>query len=183
VGARRLFVAVEVPPGVVGALTHAIVPLRASATGLKWVRCEQYHLTLVFLGSVDEELVVPVRSAVAAGCQGVAAFRLALTGRVGTFRRTVLWAELEPSPQLASLAASVTAALRDVVVLPDGDRPFSAHLTLARAPRGERIDRSLLQASVPARQWDVDRIVLMQSQLSSKGSHYTVDTGFALRPV
>ena len=180
--ALRLFVAVEVPASVVAEISRAVEPLREQAPTLKWVRPEQYHLTLAFLGSVPDDQVEGVRGAVEAACAGFEAFALHLTGRLGTFRRSVLWAELAPSQTLQAVAAAVVAGLRPVVSLPDGDRPFSAHLTLARAPRGQRVDTALLHGALPAVTWNVPRLVLMQSQLSPKGSRYSVDTAFPLLP-
>ena len=177
----RLFVAVEVAQPVIDSVGAAVDELREAAPELRWVEPSKYHLTLVFLGSVDEETVPAVRDAVAAGCVLAAPFSLALTGRVGTFRSGVLWAELAESPALASLAASVTAAVGGLVALRDGSRPFSAHLTLARAPRGGRVPPAVREATVPAGVWSVDRVVLMESQLSPKGARYSVDTEFPLR--
>lgn len=159
----RLFVAVEIPAAVRAAVAEAVAPLREAAPRLRWVAPERYHLTVVFLGSVDGGLLGAVGDAIAAGCAGVGVFPLALSGEVGTFGRRVLWAGLEPSEELAGLAGSVAAAVGPVVALPDGDRPFSAHLTLARAGR-EPVRRSLVASvEMPALSWSVRRVVLMQS--------------------
>jgi 2'-5' RNA ligase len=96
------------------------------------------------------------------------------------FRGGVLWAELAASPQLASLAGDLMRELRTVMELPDGDRPFRAHLTLARAPRGVRIKRDLAGATVPPAAWSLRRVVLMESKLGRGGSTYTVDTAWPL---
>ena len=176
----RLFVAVEVAQPVIDSVGAAIGELRDIAPDLRWVEPDKYHLTLVFLGSVEAELVPAVRDAVTAACVLAEPFSLALTGRVGTFRSGVLWAELAESPALGSLASALTTAVGGVVPLRDRDRPYSAHLTLARAPRGGRIPRALGDATVPAGVWSVDRVVLMESKLSPKGARYSVDTAFPL---
>jgi 2'-5' RNA ligase len=108
--------------------------------------------------------VVPaIGAALVRACEGTTAFRLALSGEVGMFGRRVVWAGLEPSAALSALAASVAAAVSPVVPLPDGDRPFSAHLTLARAGR-RPVSRALLAGvRVPALSWEVRRVVLMSS--------------------
>lgn len=145
------------------AVAAAIAPLRDAGPALRWVAPERYHLTLVFLGSVDGDLVPAVAAAVRRGAEGVAPFELALSGEVGTFGRRVLWAGIAASEPLAAMASSVTGALSPVVAVPDRDRPFSAHLTLARAGR-QPVRRSALPAiEVPALSWPVERVVLMRS--------------------
>lgn len=167
----RLFVAVEIPPSVRAAVDAAVAPVRAAAPGLRWVAPERYHLTLVFLGAVEEELVTALGETVREACHGMQAFELSLDGTVGTFGRRVLWAGLRDSPQLVELASRVTAAVRRVVALPDEDRAFSAHLTLARAGR-EKVRSALLDAvAVPPVAWTVDRVVLMKSA----GGYQVVD--------
>jgi 2'-5' RNA ligase len=158
-----LFVAVEVPPSVRSAVAAAVEPLRSSQPALRWVDPQRYHLTLVFLGSVDSSLVDDIAAAVGPVCRSAAAFELALDGTVGTFGRRVLWAGLRPSAPLAALASAVSAALASVVALPDGDRAFSAHLTLARAGRAPLSRAGVADVSVPALAWMVGRAVLMRS--------------------
>ena len=159
----RLFVAVEVPADVRAAVDAAVAPLRTAAPKLRWVAPERYHLTLVFLGAVDEALLPGVSAGMQAGCAGAAGFTLALDGTVGTFGRRVLWAGVAPSPELTTLAGRVTAALRSVVGLADEQREFSAHLTLARAKREPVRSRLVKGVSVPALSWPVGRVVLLRS--------------------
>ena len=120
--AVRLFVAVEVPSDVRSAVADAVAPAREAAPRLRWVDPAKYHLTLVFLGAVDESLLGAVGDAVAAGCAGVEQFSLALDGRVGTFGRGVVWAGLAESAALVSVGGSVGRALGSVVEVADADR-------------------------------------------------------------
>ena len=159
----RLFVAVEVPAVVRDAVAAVVAPLREAAPGLKWVAPERYHLTLVFLGSVSESVVDPVVAATASACAGVGSFSLSLDGRLGTFGRRVLWAGLVPSPELTALAGRVASSLSSVVPVPDADREYRAHLTLARAGREPVRSRLVEDVAVPALSWPVERVVLMRS--------------------
>ena len=171
----RLFVAVEVPASVRSAVAASVEPLREALPRLRWVDPAKYHLTVVFLGSVEEPLVGAVAGAVASACGGVAPFELSLSGEIGTFGRRVLWAGLAPAPELSALAGSVSAALREVVSLPDDDRPYSAHLTLARAGREPVRGAALREAQLPALSWTVERVVLMRS-----AGGYTVEQAYPL---
>ena len=161
----RLFVAVEVPESVRAAVSSAVEPLREALPGLRWIARERYHLTVVFIGSVNDALVGPVGDAVAAACVGVPAFSLALDGRVGAFGRRVLWAGVEPSAALAELAGAVAARVGHVVPLPDAERVFRAHLTLARAGRADKVRgvEALGEVAVPPVSWEVGRVVLLRS--------------------
>ena len=171
----RLFVAVELPAPVRTAVAEAVADLRSRAGRLRWVDPQRYHLTLVFLGTVDPVVVDAVAAAAAAACAPLSAFELRLDGSVGTFGRRVLWAGLAPSDDLAALAAAVTDALRPVVALPDGERPFSAHLTLARAGRDPVRASVVSGVSLPALSWRVERAVLLRS-----ADGYSVERVFPL---
>ena len=159
----RLFVAVEVPGSVQAAVAVATAGLRAAEPRLRWVDPAKYHLTVAFLGAVDEGLVDDIAAAVARACVDVSAFDLRLDGTVGTFGRRVLWAGLERSEQLVALAAAVQSSLAPVVALPDADRPYSAHLTLARSGRSPVRRDAVADVALPRLSWRVERAVLMRS--------------------
>jgi 2'-5' RNA ligase len=171
----RLFVAVEVPASVREAVAEAVAPLRSAAPRLRWVAPERYHLTVAFLGAVDQFRLPALHGALAQAAAGVAPFDLALDGSLGTFGRRVLWAGLAASPALADLAARVRPAVAAVVPLPDADRAFSAHLTLARAGREPVRPGVVADCRLPPMGWTVDRVVLLQS-----AGGYSVVTAVAL---
>ncbi|MCM2326342.1 MAG: RNA 2',3'-cyclic phosphodiesterase [Lysobacter sp.] len=114
----------------------------SSRTGGRPVAAAKLHLTLVFLGEVDPARI----PALASAAQGVAAeaFDLALD-RLGAFARArVAWAGCERPPEkLLAMQAQLERRVRDAGFAPD-DRPYAAHLTLARRARAplapERVD-------------------------------------------
>jgi 2'-5' RNA ligase len=176
----RLFAAVEVAPDVRTALESAIAPLRTRAPALKWTSPEQWHLTLAFLGWIAEDRVAAASAALASAARGVAPFDLALSGALGTFRSGVLWVEVTSSPALGALADATSAQLRATGFEVD-ERPFRAHLTLARARRGDRVPRGLGEGMVvPARGWRVERAVLFRSHLSRGAARYEAIASCAL---
>lgn len=182
---RRLFVAVEVPSAVSEAVVDATAPLRAGATELRWTRPEQQHLTLAFLGHVPVAVVPQLEAALAAAAAPVPPFSLALDGTAGTFGGRVLWARLAPAPELDELAERVRANLAGVDGLPASardDRPFHAHLTLARPrERRGRLPRGLAgRYEGPRATWRVDRLVLMRSDLRRGGARYAVESAWEL---
>jgi 2'-5' RNA ligase len=176
----RLFVAIDVPDHVASEVEAAIAPLRASAPGLRWITSGAWHLTVAFFGSVDAPLLPQIEAAVARAAAGSHAFTLRLSGTAGTFSGGVLWAGLEPAPLLDELAAALrvhAAALG----LPGEDRPFRAHLTLARTARGTRLPEDLVERyDGPRSPWTVRSIALMRSRLAVGGAKYEICRRFEL---
>ena len=178
----RLFVAVEVPADVRAEVDAAVAVLRRRAPHLRWVEPSRWHLTLVFLGRVHDGTLPAVDEAGRSVCTASGPLPVALSGELGTFRRAVVWAGLEPSEPLARLGQRLGAALGNLVALPDTQRSFHAHLTLARAGKGDRVPRDLLEgATVPPLRWQVEQVVLFSSVLSRGGARYEPQAVWPLR--
>lgn len=171
----RLFAAVELPVDVTAALLTAVAPLRPRFRSLRWTDPDGWHLTLAFLGWVDVDLVDDVEGALTAAARRVEPFPLALTGTAGSFRSGALWAAVAEQPALAWLSQSVIQELTRVMTVPDAERLFRPHLTLART-RGRGTDARDAAAAYrgPDRSWTVERIVLMRSHLLRQGARYEV---------
>lgn len=178
---ERLFVAVGVPPAVRGRVDAAIAGLRGAHPQLRWVPVENWHLTLAFLGSVDDDLAGEVDAAVGEAVGGVEPFELSLDGRLGAFGGRVLWAGLDAPPQAEGLASRVRAAVT-ARGLPVDERPFRPHLTVARAGRGERIPARLRGPLRDlAGRWTVEEVAVMRSHLGRGGARYERRSVAALR--
>jgi RNA 2',3'-cyclic 3'-phosphodiesterase len=176
----RLFVAVEIPQGVRRAVDAAATPLQRRASDAKWTSPAQWHLTLAFLGWVDADRLAAGERACAAAAAGVAPFELKLDGIAGTFGGRVLWAGLEDAPGLEALALHVREELAAAGFEVE-ERPFRAHLTLARARRGGRLPRGLAEEyQGPTARWTVDRLVLMRSRLQRGGARYSIEAAWRL---
>ncbi len=169
--AHRMFVAVPVPAWVREALEEAVAPLRAQHPRLRWVAPESWHLTLLFLGDVAPATVPRVAGALAGSVAQVQAPRIRLEGSAGRFGRRVLWARLEPDAELDALAAAVREALAPLGFV--DDKAFSAHLTLARAPRDGAIpDAAERDFAGPTSSWRVEQLNLMRSVRGPSGATY-----------
>lgn len=176
----RLFVAVEVPEPVRAAVDAVLAALRPRAPQANWTAAAGWHLTLAFLGGVEAERVEAVEDALAQAAGEVEPFTLRLDGTVGTFGGRVLWAGLEGSAPLAALAGHVRDALAPLGFPPE-ERPFHAHLTLARARRGGRLPRDLAaDYAGPRPAWRVERLALMRSRLGRGGARYEVHASWPL---
>lgn len=176
----RLFVAVEVPTDVRDGIDLAVDPLRRARPELRWVEPSAYHLTMAFVGWCDDAGVRTVQAACAEAAGAVGPFRLGLTGAADTFGGSVLWVGVAASEQLGVLAAAVRRALAARGTEVEA-RPFHAHVTIARAGRGTRVNRRLAQQyEGPASAWTVERLVLMRSRLRRGGAQYGVEAAWRL---
>ncbi|MGQ7298264.1 RNA 2',3'-cyclic phosphodiesterase [Quadrisphaera sp. KR29] len=127
----RLFVSLEPPPEALQPVADAVTEL-GEVAGVRWSPPSRWHVTLAFLGEVDDDavpaLVPPLRSAAAAA----APVRLRLAG-AGCFGTSVLWAGVAGDVErLAALAGAVAAAARAAGVRLE-ERAYRPHVTLARA--------------------------------------------------
>ncbi len=154
---------------------------------LKWVPPENLHLTLRFLGERPETHLAGLSDALA----GVAAAHAPcepVTGGLDVFpnwrRPRVLFLQNDGADALTALAADVGAALDARFPEASGDdRPFRAHLTLARIKRPlDRPDREALRAlaAPSAHAWTVRELRLMESRLTPRGAVYAARGVFPL---
>jgi RNA 2',3'-cyclic 3'-phosphodiesterase len=177
---ERLFVAVEIPAKVRDAIDAALAPMHRRAPDAKWVDPSLWHLTLAFIGWVSVDDRSRVEAACHRACEETEPFEIGLDGRAGTFGHKVLWVGLAASEPLARLAETVRTELREEG-FPIEERPFRAHLTLARAGRGGLLPRTLTDGyEGPTSTWPVERMVLMRSRLRRTGPRYTVEAAWRL---
>jgi 2'-5' RNA ligase len=135
----RLFVAVPLDDATSDAVARIVARVRASVSAereVRWVRLDGLHLTLRFLGPTNEERATSIEAAVAAAGRETPAFSVSLEG-AGAFpprgRPRAIWIGVtDGGDQLAELAARLDDELAERG-WPRSDRPFRAHLTLARA--------------------------------------------------
>jgi RNA 2',3'-cyclic 3'-phosphodiesterase len=161
-------------------LAETAAPLRALARGVAWVSAFNYHLTLKFLGDVEEGRAAEIAGALAQAVARAEPFDLALRG-LGAFptptRPRVIWAGVsEGARALAAVADAVEDRLGPLG-FPREARDFSAHVTLGRV-REPRRDPALTEALARAANVElgstrVDHVVLMRSRLSPHGAQYT----------
>ena len=134
----RLFIALEVPSAVRENLAALLNELRkadaaSSKSTARWVRAENLHVTLKFIGHLDAGKLDAIRAALAeVRCDAPVELRFRGLGFFPNERRQrVLWVGVEGSPNLAALAGEIDARLSKLGIPPE-TRDFSPHLTLAR---------------------------------------------------
>jgi 2'-5' RNA ligase len=179
----RLFAAVEIPERAKAEIETAIAPWRERLPKARWVRPENWHVTVKFMGRTYPRLVDRVHEACEAAASRIRPFRVELD-ELGVFPRPksarVFWVGLEDEGGMTALAASLDSELeRD---FPPEKRPFTAHLTVARLNPPGPVDADELKSSaVEASAFSVGELVLFQSHLSPRGARYEPLARFPLR--
>jgi len=176
----RLFIAVDLP----AALKTAFSGFSGELPLARWVSPEELHLTLRFIGEVDQGTLSAISSALSR--IRFAPFPLTLGG-VGHFppgqRPRVLWVGLAPCPALMQLQMELELALLEIGIPAEGRR-FSPHLTLARL-------KETLPAAVSAFEirhrdlacppFEVGEFILYSSLLTAKGAIHSKEAVYSCR--
>jgi RNA 2',3'-cyclic 3'-phosphodiesterase len=189
---RRLFLAIPLPEDLrqaIADLSHRLqTGARFTALRATWVPTHNYHMTLHFLGSVDDERATRLEAGLRSLEGNLPSFPLAFRG-LGYFPHEraprVLWLGVpKPPPQLDSVVGATETAIRHAGIAVQHQN-FHAHITLARfkALKGTaafvNIARNYADAA-PGR-FEVDRLVLMQSVLSKGAPEYREVMGIRLK--
>jgi len=181
----RLFIALELPARVLGALETLQGDLRTQVPerAARWVRPAGIHLTLKFLGDVPAGQVDAITAGIREAAKPHAPFALQAEG-LGVFpnprRARVLWVGVGGEVEaLRDLHASVEGQIVPLGY-PAEERAFRGHLTLARVARNASRTEQEALGELAARcdlgllaSWQVDSVSLMRSQLKPGGAVYT----------
>lgn len=160
----RLFVGVRLPAEVRRALRD--LP-RTERPDLRWTPEDRWHVTLRFLGEVDDP--GPVVEAVRAAVGGLGPVPAAVGGRT---RRLggVLAVDVEGLAPLARRVVDATAGLGR----PPEGRPFAGHVTLARGRGRARVPADVAGAPVPPVAWEVEEVEVVRSVTGPEPTYTTV---------
>jgi 2'-5' RNA ligase len=170
----RLFVAVTPPPSALDEMDAVVAPLRESWPQVRWTLRPTWHLTLAFLGEVDESAAEKLGQCLGEAAAGVKQFQLALVGG-GAFpdgpsiAHHVFWAGLTETgtKEMKQLADKVGKAAAGAGAPPPEDgRGFKPHLTLARCRAPVCLTPLVTaMAGFQGTPWPVTEILLAQSFL------------------
>ncbi|MBQ6657028.1 MAG: RNA 2',3'-cyclic phosphodiesterase [Ottowia sp.] len=171
----RLFTAITLPEDVRRQLAAQLERAPALPAGVRLAPLQQWHITLHFIGEVDEGHGAAIQRALHAVRATPFTLRL---GGFGSFGGTVLWVGVQAEVDaLRALHAAISAALENAGIAPE-KRRFAAHVTLARARRP--LPRALLRAWVDAQQawrsppFAVRDFALYRSELLPAGARHSV---------
>jgi len=179
----RVFVAVEIPSAVRANLTELVKHFRALSPRTRWVRPENLHVTLKFIGEVEATKVGTIRAELAK-VRSDAPFTLDFRS-LGFFPNQkhprVFWAGIQASPNLKTLGTDIDKVL-EAVEIPREGREFSPHLTLARFERQNPPEalRAAIRQNVTHEFGSLrtNQFHLIESKLRPSGAEYTTVASF-----
>ena len=174
----RLFTGLEIPPDIAERLSF----FRGGLPGARWIEPSDYHVTLRFLGEIDDMIAADVdaglrearvRAPLTVTLDGLASF--------GGDRPRALYASVVPTPELIDLQEEHERIARRAGAVPER-RKFTPHVTLARLNREaspEAVARRLTEAGVfPRLTFTARRAALFSARTSRGGGPYLVEAAY-----
>jgi 2'-5' RNA ligase len=174
----RLFTGVEIPSDIGQALSS----LRGGLPGARWIDPENYHLTLRFIGDVDDAVADEVESLLGRVKRG--AFDLHINGLTsfGGRKPRAVVANVVPAQALLDVQAEQERLMQRIGLEPEG-RKYTPHVTLARLRDASSRDVAEYLAThglFRTPKFKVSRFVLFSSRASTGGGPYIVEASYPL---
>ncbi len=175
----RAFIAIVLPESVMERLRIEVNVVRKLESGIRWIKPENIHLTLKFLGDIPGDRVSEIVKTVERSVKGKTAFQLSIQG-TGAFpnckRPKVLWAGINQGKhEIIKLATDIDVALSGLGFQKE-KRQFSPHITVGRLKYFKNIDKVITQFKQLFTQDEamlVENIQLIKSTLKPSGAEYT----------
>jgi 2'-5' RNA ligase len=173
----RLFTAIEIPKDI----DQLLAMLRGGLPGARWIDPENYHVTLRFIGDIDDALARDLASLL--DCISRKSFELQLDGlsAFGGHKPRAVVASVAPTRALMELQAEHERIMKRMRV-PSDSRKFTPHVTLARLRdvRAREVAEYLAARPYKSAPFHVSRFVLYSSRASTGGGPYVVEAAYPL---
>lgn len=180
----RTFIAISLPQEIKTALVKLQKNLKTSGADVKWVEEQNIHLTLKFLGEIEEKIAEKICVILKETAKNLNPFSLRLESP-GAFPRTdkprVIWAGLgEDIQQLKNIVAELEKKLSEIDI-PAEERAFASHITIGRL-KSDKNREELVKGLIAAEEffkntnyeWRVNSIILFKSTLTPQGPIYDI---------
>ena len=174
----RLFTGIEIPSGV----AQSLATLRGGLPGARWIEPDNYHMTLRFIGDVDDTVAREVISLLARVQRRSFELRVEDLKSFGGRTPRAVVATLGPTPAVSELQAEHERLMQRVGLEPEG-RKYIPHVTLARLRESSSrqvADYLALRAPFRSAPFMVSRFVLFSSRASIGGGPYVVEAAYPL---
>ena len=177
----RSFLAFELPPDIMGVISHASGDMKNTPLNLRWVKPGNIHLTMVFMGNVPRENLKPIEQAAADVCRRYGPFKVFLdgTGVFGSRRNPrVLWARLNGDLERMSRFRDELQKDLEPFGIKQERRRFKPHLTFGRFRKGAKTGSDLDELlsryqDLASPTCPLKELVLFKSDLKPAGAVYT----------
>ncbi|HTK80200.1 MAG TPA: RNA 2',3'-cyclic phosphodiesterase [Rhizomicrobium sp.] len=175
----RLFVALALPD----AVAQSLLAMQSGVPGARWMSREQLHLTLRFIGEVDERDANGIDEALASISASRFALELKGIGEFGGRNPRALWAGVAGDGALIHLQRKIESAMQRLG-LPAEERKFTPHVTLARlraTPPARVMDFLHDHALYSSGPFEVNEFILYSSKTTPNGSIYVAEREYPLQ--
>lgn len=184
---KRVFIAIDIP--LESGVVKQINTLKSEFINekIKWVKPHQYHITIQFLGNVENSDILHINESLVKVTGNLSGFSLELT-EFGVFKNfknpRVLWIGFKPCEELVKLKNAVEEEMTKFG-FEKSDKSFSPHLTIARIKtlrQGEKL-KELINSynGITLQIVEVEEIILYESILKPEGPEYKVIKRHPLR--
>lgn len=170
---RRIFIAADIPLN----MREKMAALKRDIKGVRWYDANHIHLTMRFIGEVEDEVAGRVQQALYS--IEAPAIELVSDG-IGLFfakkRPRVIWVGLQPAEPLKELRSRIDEALQDID-LPEDKKAFKPHVTIGKCKKS--VDKgSVLDLKDDYGDWKeaegrLTSLTLFSSSLSPEGAIHT----------
>lgn len=174
----RLFTGLEVPKEI----GQSLALLRGGLPGARWIDPENYHITLRFIGDIDDRLANDIASLLDSVRRRGFEIRFDELASFGGRKPRAVIAAVDPVSPLVELQAEHERLMRRLGLEPEG-RKFTPHVTLARLRDSSSRDvAAYLSTRGPlfGSSFHVSRFVLFSSRASTGGGPYVVEADYPL---
>lgn len=175
----RLFAGLEIPPS----LALSLSGLRGGLPGARWIEPRDYHITLRFVGDIDDRTADELAHALDRVERTEFEVRLAGIDVFGADKPHSVYARVEPTPEIRELQADLERLCQRLGLKPE-PRKFTPHVTLARLRRGNPADVAswlTLRGGFTAQPFLVEQFALFSAKDSVGGGPYLVEETYPLR--
>ncbi|MDI6606492.1 MAG: RNA 2',3'-cyclic phosphodiesterase [Candidatus Omnitrophota bacterium] len=187
----RAFIAIELPKDIKDTLAELQQKLKSSGADVKWVAAQNIHLTLKFLGEIDDKQSTAIAGILEETGKNNAAFLIRLAS-VGVFPKAdfprVIWAGIDSGEEESHKLAAELEQKSAAIGIPREKRAFSSHITIGRVGSLQNKDKLIqglnnlagyFEAEKP--QFPVNKITLFKSTLTPKGPIYEIQKETSLK--
>ena len=174
----RLFTGLEIPKNV----QQALALLRGGLPGARWIDPENYHITLRFIGDIDDRLAHEIASVLDGVKRRSFEVRFGSVTPFGGNKPRAIVLSVEPIQPLIELQSELERLMQRLGLEPEG-RKFTPHVTLARLRNASSRDvAEYLHTRGPlfGSAFHISRFVLFSSRASVGGGPYVVEADYPL---
>lgn len=178
----RTFIAIELPQEIKESLARLQADLKKSEADVKWVSARNIHLTLKFMGEIDQASLPNIIGALQEACRAIKPFHISVSG-LGAFPKAdfprVIWVGVSKGDEETKILSMAIDEKLALIGIPQEDKEFSTHITIGRVRSGK--NRAALVKNMhllenclggATKEIPVDKVTLFKSTLTPSGPLY-----------